>query len=54
MLGLDRLRSMARVQGESDLSLVHCAQMIFQTSEAPICEKESVAILGKASSPCER
>lgn len=39
LLALDRLRKLVRTQGESDLGLVHCAQMIYQTSDMPVSKK---------------
>lgn len=48
---LDRLRRLVTTQGESDLGLVHRAQMMYQTNEVPLSERECVTILmGKLSS----
>lgn len=45
MSALDRLRKLVRTQGENDISLVYCAQMIFQTSEVLVFKRECVTIL---------
>lgn len=45
MSTVHQMRTWVRTQRESDVNLVHCAQMIFQTNEMHVPEKECVNVL---------